>query len=190
MVPGSPRPLHVGDCCLHQEERTAQVHGDVLVEQSGGGVQHGASGGQSGCVDQAVDATVPVDGRRHGGLSLGHVADVCADEEGIGADAPELSRNLVAVVGVAAGQHQRGTFAGGGPGDPGAEALGPATDQQHLPGQQVLHVDSIALFVRLAACSQPGLATAAGRWPVSTSRTPCAASRNVVALACRLIPIR
>ena len=178
----APLP-HVGDRCLHQEERGPQVHRDVLVEQLRGGVQHGAAGGQPGRVDQAVDPAVPLDGRRDGGLAWDTSPMSVRTKT---ASAPAFcssADDLLAVLGVAPGEHQGGALPGGGPGDPGAEALGAAADQQHLAGQEVLHVDSRAVLVRCAACSQPGLATAAGRWPVSTSRTPCAASMKVAALA-------
>src|SRR5215216_1771255 len=46
---------HVLDGGLHQEERRPQVDRDVGVEQLRGGVQQGASCGQPGRVDQAVD---------------------------------------------------------------------------------------------------------------------------------------
>ena len=177
----APLP-HVGDRCLHQEERSAQVHRDVLVEQLRGGVQHGAPGGQPGRVDQAVDPAVPLDGRRDGGLAW--TRRRCRpDEDGFSAGVLKLGRHLLAVFGVAAGEHQGGALPGGGPGDPGAEALGAAGDQQHLACQEVLHVDSRAVLVRCAAAPNRGWPPRPGRGRCSTSRTPCAASMKVAALA-------
>ena len=77
----------------------------------------------------------------------------------------QLGDHLLATLGVASGDHHRGTLPGGGAGDRRAQALGAAADQHHLPGQQVLHDDSNAAVIRFAAFSQPGLATAAGSRP-------------------------
>jgi hypothetical protein len=46
---------HVGDRGLHEEERAAQIDGDVSVEQLRSGVEQGAAGGQPGGVDQGID---------------------------------------------------------------------------------------------------------------------------------------
>ena len=58
MAPARPASLHVRDRGLHEEERAAQVDGDVLVEQLRGGVEQRAARGQAGGVDQAVDPAV------------------------------------------------------------------------------------------------------------------------------------
>src|SRR6476469_7288908 len=181
MVPGSPRCLMSAIAACIRKNGARRLTAMCWSN---------SSGVVSSMVPRVVGPAVPLDRRRDGGPCLGHVADVGSNEDGVSAGVLQLSRNLLAVLGAAAGQYQRGAFARGGPGDPGAETLSAAADQQHLAFQQVLHVDSSAVVARCAICSQPGLATAAGTWPVSTSRTPCAASTKVAALACRLIPIR
>ena len=75
----------------------------------------------------------------HRGDRLGHVGDVGLHVAGLGARGGQLGGDLLAVLGVAPGEDQGGAFAGGGPGDAGAETLGAAADQDDLAREEILH---------------------------------------------------
>ena len=117
MVPGSPRCFMSAIAACIRKNGARRFTAMCWSNSSGVVSSMVPRVVRSGRVDQAVDPAVPLDGRRDGSLRLGHVADVGAHEDGVSAGVLQLGRNLLAVLGVAAGQHQGGAFPGGGPGD-------------------------------------------------------------------------
>ncbi len=121
---------------LHEEERGAQVDGDVLVEQLGRGVEQRAAGGQARRVHQAVDPAVGGDHRGGAGLRLRDVGDIGADEHRPGTTRPEVRRQGLTWLGPAPGDRHRRALGGGGADDGRPDPLRTATDQDNLAVEQ------------------------------------------------------
>ena len=145
--------LHRHQCGACGVESAAKIDRHDAVPVVGAGVFDQLPGVDAGVLDDDVEAAVALNCKRHGGLGIGHLRDVGADEGGA-----ELVRGRLPGLRLAVGQHQLRAFLGKAQRDALADAARCADDQRDLAFEPAGHA-SLCRMVCLSASSSTAART-------------------------------